>query len=155
MTTAVDTNILLYVLQPDNPHAEDAERRLLGALESGAVILCEPVYAELSAGFPSPAAVGAFLETTGIRLVPPGIDALQRAGAAWREYTRRRPSALICPRCGAERQVDCDQCGAPLRPRQHLVADFLIGAHATFHADRLLTHDRGFFRRYFPELELG
>ena len=85
---------------------------------------------------------------------PSGAEALHRAGRAWSEYLRRRPTALACPQCGVARDVRCDRCGASIQPRQHVVADFLIGAHALMHADRLLTRDRGYYATYFADLAL-
>jgi len=39
-------------------------------------------------------------------------------------------------------------------PREHLIPDFLIGAHAQLQADRIAAIDRGYLRRYFPRLRV-
>lgn len=154
MITAVDTNVLLDVLIPDAPHGDESQQALAEAVRGGAVLVSELVYAELAAHFPDRAGLDHFFADTGIRLEPSGSEALYRAGRTWSEYLHRRPAPLACPQCGATQNVVCDRCGARVQPRQHVVADFVIGAHALVHADRLLTRDRGYYATYFPELRL-
>lgn len=142
------------MLIPDAPHGDESERALAEALRAGAVVISDPVCAELAAHFAEQENLDRFVADTGLRLEPSKAEALYRAGRAWSEYIRRRP-ALACPQCGTKQDFHCDQCGAGIQPRQHVVADFIIGAHALVQADQLLTRDRGYYATYFPEMTLG
>lgn len=154
MITAIDTNVLLDLLIPGAPHGDESERTLAEAVRAGALVIGELVYAELAAHFSDMAELDRFLADTGIQRQPSSTDALFRAGRAWSEYLRRRPATFACPQCGAVQDVRCARCQASIQIRQHVLADFVIGAHASVHADRLLTRDRGYYGTYFPELDL-
>ncbi len=155
MISALDTNVLLDLLIPGASHAEESAQRLATAARSGAVVISEAVYAELAGRFEASADIERFVDDAGIRLAPSSPATLQRAGSAWRSYARRRQRSLTCPSCGAAHPDRCGACGAGIQVRQHIVADFMIGAHAALQADRLITRDRGYYGRYFPDLELG
>ena len=155
MITAADTNIILDVLIPGAAHGDASEKALTESLRGGATVISEAVYAELAAHFSAREELELFLEDTGIHPQPSSAEALYLAGRTWREYLRRRPDFLVCPSCGTTQDVHCSGCRTQLLPRQHVVADFLIGAHAAVHADRILSRDRGYYRTYFAGLQLA
>lgn len=154
MITAVDSNVLLDLLIPDNPFAIASESGLARAQTDGALIIGDIVFAELAVNFPSAGLLTTFLDDVRIRLQPTETSGLLAASDAWKRYARRRRGNLHCPRCGAASPLRCPSCGHAIVPRQHILTDFLIGGHAMVHADRLLTRDLGYFRRYFPDLAI-
>jgi predicted nucleic acid-binding protein len=139
MTAAVDTNALLDLLSPDSPHFEYSFAAM--RVQDG-LIVSEVVLAELASEFEDEAAAKAFLESLGVGLVRTAEHALHLAGNAFSAYLRNRQPSM------------CPNCRATITSRQHILADFMIGAHALVHAGRLLTRDRGYYRTYFPELVL-
>jgi predicted nucleic acid-binding protein len=155
LITALDTNVLLDLLIPNARFMADSKKALEESHGEGSLILCEAVWAELASQFESREEVETFLRDTGIQLVPATATALYGASCAWRQYSERRKDGVVCTVCGSvQRSATCEECREPLRARQHIVSDFLIGGHAQVLSDRLLTRDRGFYSTYFADLPL-
>ena len=154
MTTAVDTNAFLALLYDDDEHADASEAALRRAYRDGAVVASPVVYAELAADgrFDSAADLDRFLADFSVDVAEPSCEARFAAGERFREYVDRRPDGVQCPACGEKRSADCEACGESLSPRQHIAADFLIGAHAALDCDGLVSFDEGFYSTYFPSL---
>lgn len=131
MITALDTNVLLDVFSADPTFGERSRAAVRGALAEGGLIACEVVWAEASAAFPTPADAMDAMTRLGVRFVPLDAPTAAASGQAWRAYRKAG--------------------GA----RSRIMSDFLIGAHAATNSDRLLTRDRGFFRKYFDALTVS
>ena len=155
MITAVDTNILLDILIPGEPHSNSSKRLLDKHLASGKLILCEVVFAELAARFPSEQELKMFLAETGMRLVLSNEKSLHFAGMRWAEYARRsRRNQFSCAECGRSFSMHCPHCRAMVTRRQIVLSDFLIGAHALEQADCLLSRDLGIYKNNFSDLKV-
>jgi predicted nucleic acid-binding protein len=136
MRTAIDTNVI-SCLWSSTPLAAQMARLLGRANNEGGLVICGPVYAELLA-HPKPTEqfVDEFLITTGVE-----VDYLLDE-KIWRQAGRR-----FAAYAGRWRRSGG---GSPKR----LLVDFLIGAHASLCADRLMTLDRDRYTQDFPRLRL-
>jgi predicted nucleic acid-binding protein len=155
MITAVDTNIILDVLIPGEPFCESSKELLDRHLSKGKLILCEVVVAELAARFPSNEELTSFLAETRTSLVHSNEKSLYLAGSRWAEYARKNAkSRFLCGKCGHAFEPACPECNAALTRRLHVLADFLIGAHALVQADCILSRDLGVYKTYFSDLRV-
>lgn len=129
MRTAVDSSVLLSILRRQTGW-EAWRATLTRAAEEGSLTLCPVVFAECSIGFPSADEALVKLDSLCMGYDPILPATAYLAGQTFLRYRREGG------------------------PRQHLIPDFLIAAHAIVQADRLAAIDRGYLRTYFPELPL-
>lgn len=129
MKTAIDSSVLLAIFNAE-PGAKSWLDVLVQARREGQLVICDVVYAEISSAFALESNLQATLRKLGVQFEPTAPPAAWNAGRSFRAYR--------------------DAGG----PREHLIADFLIGAHAQAQADRLAAVDRGYLRRYFAGLSL-
>ena len=128
MITALDSSVILDVLTARSSFADASEALLRRAATEGRLIVGECVLAEICPAFKDTAAIEEFLADWEIEFVPSS-----------------RPSVLLAGRFFAQHVARGGKSG-------RILADFLIGAHAQTHADRLLARDRGYWRDYFTKL---
>ena len=154
MINSVDTNILLDILIPNTAQVESSLRCLSKINPADELIISEIVYAELGSQFTSHSDLTKFIRDTGIHLVPSNENSLFEASRVWKKYSERKKDKIVCPFCGKGEALTCSKCNKTISFRQHILSDFLIGAHAKIIADRLITRDRGFYRTYFKGLSI-
>lgn len=103
---------------------------LIQARSEGALVLSPIVAAEFFAVVEDRANFNAVIKDMGLQLGSVSMNAACEAGRIFRSYR--------------------NQGG----PREFLIPDFMIAAHALVDCDRLAAADRGYLRRYFPGLQL-
>jgi predicted nucleic acid-binding protein len=130
LITAVDTNVLLDVFGATPKFVEASSNALRRCRQEGSLVASDVVWAETAAVFDDFHQFLDEMEGLSISFSPTTQAAALRAAEFWRRY-----------RAGGG-------------PRIRIAADFLIGAHALVVADRLLTRDHGFYRRYFAGLRV-
>jgi predicted nucleic acid-binding protein len=128
MITAVDTSVLIDVFGADPHFGAASAIALRWCLNEGAVVANEVVWSETRAAFEGDDEFLHAVQTLGISFSPTSQKAATLAGVTWKKYR------------------------ASGGQRIRVIADFLIGAHAAAQCDRLLTRDRGYYRKYFGRL---
>lgn len=130
MITAIDTNVLLDILKPNLEWKDAAFRNLNFAAQAGSLCICDIVYAELCGHFETRGECDQFLKDLEILIDPMERDTLFLTSRIYQLYRKQ----------GGQ--------------RNRILADFMIGAHAMSQAQCLLTRDRGFYQKLFPELKI-
>ncbi|HHO56633.1 MAG TPA: PIN domain-containing protein [Trueperaceae bacterium] len=136
MRTAIDTNII-SALWSSEPASNDIAKKLFDAKKRGALVIAAPVYAEL---FAYPNANREFIERF-LRDSQIEVDFVLsetvwlKAAESFADYSKRR------------RKSKAGQA-------KRLLVDFIIGSHALYEANQLMTLDKNRYLTGFPDLKI-
>ncbi len=126
----LDTNILVDLLEGADTKEADWSRRTLAVVAEDQPLVANLIVAAELAGYSaSPDRLEASLADAEVELADLSFAVAGRAGAAFQEYRRRGG------------------------PREAILSDFLIAAHAAVLGATLMTRDRR-LASYFPDLTL-
>ncbi len=128
MITAVDTSVLIDVFGADARFGQASANALRLCLNEGALVACGVVWAETRAAFPGDGEFERAVRALRIDFSAASQAAATLAGRTWKKYR------------------------AAGGKRERVMPDFLIGAHAATQCDRLLTRDRGYYKKYYSGL---
>ena len=154
MITAIDTNILLDILIPNQDFLKSSLQKLEKCSQDGYLIICEIVYAELASQFKSEIDINRFLRDAKIEVKFSNTDTFYKASKVWKSYLSKSLRKYYCPQCGKQTDAKCQNCNYDLNFPRRLLNDFIIGSHAQSFADAFLTRDRGFYRNYFKGIKI-
>lgn len=130
MTTFVDTNVLIDILQPGSEHHDWSRNALNRAKQDGPVIVSDAVYSEFTVTMESVETANAALRGLDLSRCNYSDSVLFSAGKAYAAYRRNRGQKL------------------------NVLPDFFIGALADDEDAPLVTRDPGKVRTYFPDVRL-
>lgn len=129
MITAVDSSVVIQLLRRQ-PGWEAWRDALSIAASEGPLVICPVVFAECAGGYPSADVALREFKSIQIHFDELTPETAYLAGQTFLRYRREGG------------------------PRDYLIPDFLIAAHARLQANRLAAIDRGYLRRYFSDLPL-
>jgi predicted nucleic acid-binding protein len=131
MSTFLDTNVIVALLDTENVHHQWSVDELNRRKTEGPAIVCDIVYCELSVGMKNKDETDAAIRLFGLERLPHSDAALFRAGEAFKAYKNVNKG-----------------------PKPGVLPDFLIGALAEVTKTPLMTANPKDFVGYFPAMQM-
>lgn len=130
MATLVDTNVLIDIAVRDPVWSRWSQSKMTTALKQGSLVINQIIYAEFSMRYQT-------IDDVEIALPE---DEFRREGLPFEAAFAASRAFSIYRQLGG--------------PREKVMPDFLIGAHAVIRGYPIITRDPAGFRKYFPDVEL-
>lgn len=152
MILSVDTNVLVYILSGHQRYGKESLDITRQLRSENTLVICDIIYAELSAFTRDKDKLASFFLDVDIKLKPMSEESLFLAGEKWNNYNIQRK--VVCHSCNISIDVKCPKCKNKVLIKQHIIADFIIGAFSYVDCNGLISFDRGIYKTYFPELKV-